>query len=162
MQNNPAVKANFGGAKKFEQDLSLGNLPQVSWIIGAPGGTEHPPGNIQLGEASVAGLVNGIGASKYWSSVVTFVTWDDYGGWYDHVVPPQIDQYGYGFRVPSLVISPYARKGFVDSQTNDHTSILKFIETRFGLSPLSSRDASAGDMTESFDFKQTPRVFEAI
>ncbi len=162
VQNNPAVKANFAGSQKFEQDLSQGNLPQVSWIIGAPGGSEHPPGNIQLGEASVAGLINGIGASKYWGSVAAFVTWDDYGGWYDHVPPPQVDQYGYGFRVPSLVISPYARKGIVDSQTNDHTSILKFIETRFGLSPLSSRDASAGDMTEAFDFKQTPRAFEAI
>ena len=162
VQRNPGSKSNFAGSARFAQDLSKGNLPQISWVIGAPGGSEHAPENIQLGENSVASLVNGLGTSKYWGSLVAYVAWDDYGGWYDHVAPPQVDSFGYGFRVPCLVISPYAKRGYVDSQTNDHTSILKFIETLFGLKALSTRDASAKNMSEAFDFSQKPRTFEPI
>jgi len=162
VQSNPALKANFASSARIAQDLSQGNLPQISWVIGSPGGSEHAPEDIQLGANSVASLVNGLGASKYWGSLAVYVTWDDYGGWYDHVAPPQVDSYGYGFRVPCLVVSPYAKRGYVDSQTNDHTSILKFIETLFGLKTLSTRDASASNMSEAFDFSQKPRTFEPI
>ncbi|MGI0084482.1 MAG: alkaline phosphatase family protein, partial [Nitrososphaerales archaeon] len=144
-------------------DLNNGKLNQVSWIIGAPGGTEHPPQNIQAGENSVADdIVNGVGSSPFWKSAAIFVTWDDYGGFYDHLAPPRVDQFGYGFRVPCLVISPYAKQGFIDSTLNDHTSILKFIENRFGLSPLSTRDAAASGLEEAFDFAKPARAFVKI
>lgn len=159
------VKAgnNFLSAGQFPKDVLSGSLSQVSWIVGAPGGSEHPPANIQKGENSVANdIVNAVGSSGYWTSSAVFITWDDYGGFYDHIPPPQVDQYGYGFRVPMLMVSPYSKKGLVDHTINDHTSILKFVENRFGLSPLSSRDATANDLSEAFDFSQQPRKFVNI
>lgn len=161
VENNPKVQNNFSSS--FIQDLKAGNLPQVSWIIGAPGGDEHPPANIGLGENSVAkDVINAIGASPIWKSVAIFVTWDDFGGFYDHVAPPQVDQFGYGFRVPCLVISPYSKQGYVDSTTNDHTSILKFVEKRFTLNSLSTRDRAANDFSEAFDFSASQRNFVPI
>ena len=163
VQNSPTAKANFAGASQFPKDVQGGKLSQVSWVIGAPGGDEHPPKNIQAGEASVADdIVNKLGTSPYWSSLAVFAAYDDYGGFYDHVAPPQVDQYGYGFRVPCLAISPYAKAGFIDSTVNDHTSILRFIELRYGLSALAARDAAANGMLEAFDFTKPGRVFQPI
>lgn len=162
VQSSSAAKANFRSAGSFRADVQAGSLSQVSWIVGAPGGSEHPPQNIQTGESSVADVVNTVGASPYWPSAAIFVTWDDYGGFFDHVPPPQVDSFGYGFRVPCLVISPFAKAGFINSTTNDHTSILKFVETRHGLSPLATRDASANDFLEAFDFTQPPGLFSPI
>ena len=163
VQNSPTAKANFKSGSSFKADVQAGNLSQVSWIVGAPGGSEHPPQDIQAGENSVADdIINPVGASPYWPSAAIFVTWDDYGGFFDHVPPPQVDQYGYGFRVPCLVISPYARAGFVDSTVNDHASILKFVENRYSLSPLSTRDAAANSLLEAFDFTQPARAFSPI
>jgi phospholipase C len=163
VQNTSSAAKKFAAASAFATDLKAGNLPQVSYLIGAPGGDEHPPKNIQTGENSVANdVVNALGHSSYWNSAAIFVTWDDFGGFYDHVPPPQVDQYGYGFRVPCLVISPYAKKGFVDSTINDHTSILKFVEDRYGLSPLSTRDAAANNFSEAFDFSNPSRPFVQI
>lgn len=163
VQNSVTAEKNFLDGDKFASDVTNGNLAKVSWIIGAPGGDEHPPKNIQDGELSVVNdIINRIGLSPYWESTAIFVTWDDYGGFYDHVLPPQVDQYGYGFRVPCLVVSPYAKKGHIDSVTNDHTSILKFIESRFDLSSLSTRDASANNMQECFDFSQPARQFSSL
>jgi phospholipase C len=96
--------------------------------------------------------------SKYWNSTAIFVTWEDWGGWYDHVAPPQVDSLGLGFRLPCLVISPYAKQGFVDHTQTDFTSILKFIETVHSLPPLTGRDAAASSMQEAFDFSQAPRT----
>ncbi|MCI4362916.1 MAG: alkaline phosphatase family protein [Thermoplasmata archaeon] len=163
IQDHPAAKSKFATARQFSADLRSGALPSVSWIIGAPGGTEHPPQNVQAGQDSVAtDVVNALGTSPYWPGVAVFVTWDDFGGFYDHVAPPAVDAFGYGFRVPCLVVSPYARNGFIDHVVNDHTSILKFIETRFGLAPLSTRDAAANDFVEAFDLSSPPRPFAAI
>jgi len=163
VHNTPAAAANFAPATQFAKDLKAGKLSQVSWIIGAAGGDEHPPKNVQTGQNSVANdIVNGLGKSSFWNSLAIFVTYDDYGGFFDHVAPPQVDQYGYGFRVPCLVISPFAKAGFIDSTVNDHTSILKFIEDRYGLSPLSTRDAAANNMMEAFDFTQPARAFQPI
>lgn len=163
VQRNALQSTNFATAKQFVRDAAAGNLPEVSWVIGAPGGDEHPPKNVQTGQDSVADdIVNTLGASSYWGNLALFLTWDDYGGFYDHVPPPQVDAFGYGFRVPCLVISPFARKGFVDSAVNDHTSILRFIETRYGLAPLSSRDSKANPMLEAFDFQQPARAFSKI
>ncbi len=118
---------------------------------------------MSTGQDSVTGdIVNTLGSSSYWNGLAIFVTWDDYGGFYDHVAPPQVDMYGYGFRVPCLVISPYARNGFVDGTENDHTSILKYIETRFALDPLSTRDRAANAMLEAFDFQTAARKFVSI
>lgn len=163
VQRTPSTRVRFAPGAVFSRDLASGQLAQVSWIIGAPGGDEHPPADIQLGENSVGDdIVNPIGASSYWPSVAVFITWDDYGGFYDHVAPPQVDSEGYGFRVPCLVISPFARAGQIDHVVNDHTSILKFVERRFGLPPLSTRDAAANDLTEAFDFSTSPRDFVPI
>jgi phospholipase C len=163
VQSSSAAKANFASAGAFATDVQKGNLSQVSWIIGAAGGTEHPPENVQTGQNYVANsIVNNLGTSKYWDSIAVFLTWDDFGGFFDHVAPPQVDKYGYGFRVPCLVVSPYAKAGFVDSMVNDHTSILKFIEDLHGLTPLSTRDAAANNMVEAFDFSQPARAFQAI
>lgn len=163
VKGNPSLSSNFGSATSFVSDLENGELPNVSWIIGAPGGDEHPPKNIQSGENSVASdIVNNVGQSQFWDSSVIFVTWDDYGGFYDHLAPPQVDEYGYGFRVPALIISPYARKGYIDKVVNDHTSILKFLESKYGLSSLSTRDAAANDLSEAFDFTQSARKFATI
>ncbi len=160
VQDTPAAAARFVPASAFPRDAAAGTLPDVSWIIGAPGGNEHPPASVTAGQNSVADdIVNAVGKTPAWDSVAIFVTWDDYGGFYDHVPPPQVDALGLGFRVPCLVVSPYARKGFVDHTVNDHTSVLRFIERRFGLSPLSSRDAAANDLTEAFAFDAPARPF---
>ena len=161
VQKNPAAQARLAPGTAFASDLASGSLADVTWIIGAPGGDEHPPANIQAGQNSVVdGIVNALGRSPYWGSVAIFVTWDCYGGFYDHVAPPQVDSMGYGFRVPCLVISPFARPAYLDHATNDHTSILKFIEDRYGLAPLSSRDAAANNLAEAFDFTSPARPFE--
>ena len=163
VQKTPGASAKFATGATFARDLAQGALAGVSWIIGAPGGTEHPPEDIQTGEASVANdIVNPLGASPYWNSLALFVTWDDYGGFYDHVAPPVVDSEGYGFRVPCLIISPYARPGFLDGATNDHTSILRFVQNRYGLAPLSTRDAAANDLSEAFDLASPPRAFRSI
>jgi phospholipase C len=163
VQGSPTARANFVSAGAFTTDVQKGDLSGVSWIIGAAGGDEHPPKNVQTGQNYVASsIVNNLGTSKYWDSIALFVTWDDFGGFYDHVAPPQVDKYGYGFRVPCLVISPYAKAGFVDSTVNDHTSILRFIEDLHALAPLSTRDAAANNMAEAFDFSQPGRAFQAI
>ena len=163
IQKTAGAAAKFASGTEFAQDIKDGTLADVSWVIGAPGGTEHPPEDVRVGQNSVAdGIVNAIGSSPYWSSVAIFVTWDDYGGFYDHVAPPQVDSEGYGFRVPCLVVSPYARKGFLDPTVNDHTSILKFIEQRYGLASLSTRDAAANGLGEAFDFSSAPRPFVPI
>ncbi len=143
----------------FPTDVSAGTLPSISWIMPKDEVTsEHPPHNVTAGQNWVVGLVNQVMQSKYWNSSAVFITWDDFGGWYDHVPPPQVDKFGYGFRVPLLIISPYARQGLIDHTQGDHTSILKFIETVFNLPPLTTRDAGAADLMEAFDFSQAPRA----
>jgi phospholipase C len=163
IRSHPALAANFGTGSAFASDLAAGKLPDVSWIIGAPGGSEHPPSSVSAGAASVAGsIVNPLGRSPYWPNLAIFVTWDDYGGFYDHVAPPQVDPNGLGFRVPCLVISPYARAGFIDHTQYDHTSILRFLEDRFALGTLSTRDAAASPLIGPFDLSSPPRAFESI
>ena len=95
--------------------------------------------------------------SSAWSSSAFLMTYDDWGGWYDHVIPPQVDKYGYGLRVPALLVSPYARQGFVDGTQLDFTSILKFIEQNWGIAPLATRDAAANNLLSAFDFEMSPR-----
>jgi phospholipase C len=156
-KTNQSRFKNLASNDQFLTDVGAGNLASVVWIVPKDEDSEHPPSDIAVGEHYVVSLVNAIMQSKYWSSTAIFLTWDDYGGWYDHVPPPQIDSFGLGFRVPCLVISPYSREGYIYNIQSDFCSILKFIETRYSIPPLTQRDAITNDMLEAFDFSQQPR-----
>jgi phospholipase C len=142
----------------FPADIAKPNFPSVAWIMPETDTmSEHPPYNVTEGQLAVVDEINAVMNSKYWSSSAIVLTWDDYGGWYDHATPPQVDQYGFGFRVPALIISPFAKQGVVDSTLSEHASTLKLIETVFHLPSLGTRDANASDLLEAFDFNQQPR-----
>jgi phospholipase C len=147
---------------EFFSDIKAGHLPSVCWIVPNVPDSEHPPNDSAQGMWHVTELVNAIMNSPYWQDTAIIVTWDDYGGFYDHVAPPKVDKYGYGFRVPGLVISPFARPGFIDHTQFDFTSPLKLIETRFNLPPLADRDRAANDMLTCFDFNQKPSAPDPI
>ncbi len=151
----------YAGLKEtsdFQYDVAKPNFPSVAWIMPQTDEiSEHPPYNITAGQIQTVNEINDIMRSQYWSSSAIILTWDDYGGWYDHVAPPKLDQYGLGFRVPALIISPYAKHGFVDNTLSEHSSTLKFIETVFNLPSLGTRDAKASDLLEAFNFQQVPR-----
>jgi phospholipase C len=154
-----------------------GTLPSVSWID--PNGTvsEHPPALVSAGQTYVTGLINAIMRSPDWNSTAIFLSWDDWGGFYDHVRPPTVDQNGYGLRVPGIVISPYARHGFLDGQVLSHDAYNKFIEDDFlgsqRLDPATDgrpdprpdvreNNQILGDLTNDFDFSQPPRPPELL
>ncbi len=159
----PAVKndatqfSRLTNATQFYTDAQNGTLPQVSWIIPNSSLSEHPPASVATGMNYITGLVNAVMNSPQWNSTAIFISWDDWGGFYDHVDPPKVDQYGLGIRVPGLVISPYARQGYVDHKTYSFESWLKIVEERFGVTPMTGRDNTANDMIDSFDFTQQPR-----
>lgn len=155
--NNQSRMRNIAPSDKFLTDLESGNLADVVWVMPNEEESEHPPWDITTGENYTVSLINSIMQSKYWNSSAIIITWDDYGGFYDHVSPPQIDEFGLGFRVPCLIISPYAKEGFIDHTQSEFASILKFIETVYSIPPLTPRDAKASDMMEAFDFSQSPR-----
>jgi len=151
------------------QDIPNGLLAQVTWVI--PGGlqSDHPQGNNGTGPSWVASIVNAIGNSPFWANTAIFITWDDWGGWYDHVVPTVIDDgvswgsgFVYGFRVPIIVVSPYAKPAYISHNTHDFGSILKFIEGNFNLPSLGYADAVADDMSDFFNFTQSPTTFTVI
>jgi len=156
--------------QSFISDIESGQLPAVSWII--PGAwypptwpeacvgkmpSEHPPARSDCGMDYVSYLVNKVMESPYWASTAIVITWDDYGGFYDHVPPPQIDEYGEGFRVPTLVVSPWAKHGFIDHTQYEFASMLRLAEDNFNLPILGTRDVSANNMMNSFDFNQLPQ-----
>jgi len=162
---------NIESLPNFFTAAKNGTLPAVSWVT--PNGTvsEHPPGLISAGETYVTGLINAIMRSPDWSSTAIFLSWDDWGGFYDHVVPPRVDALGYGLRVPGLVISPYARAGYIDHQTLSFDAYTKFIEDDFlggqRLDPKTDgrpdprpdvRETlpELGDLQSDFDFNQAP------
>jgi phospholipase C len=161
-QRSPELMSHLVGLDQFYHDAESGNLPQLSWIVPTLIDSEHPPADSARGMRHVTDLVNAIMRSDAWKDTVIIITWDDYGGFYDHVAPPAIDEFGYGPRVPALVISPFARPGFICHTRFDFTSPLKLIEERFGLKPLASRDATARDMLDCFNFHQKPVRAEVI
>ena len=161
-QRSPELMSHLVGLNQFYQDAKSGNLPEVCWIVPTPEDSEHPPADSARGMRHVTDLVNAIMRSDAWKDTVIIITWDDYGGFYDHVAPPSVDQFGYGPRVPTLIISPFARPGFICHTRFDFTSPLKLIEERFGLKPLTSRDSKASDMLDCFDFQQKPTPAEII
>ena len=157
--------------ERFYTALKNGTLPAVSWVIPENAISEHPPASIHAGQAYVTSLINAIMQSPDWNSTVILLSWDDWGGFYDHVVPPSVDQNGYGLRVPGLVISPYAKKGFIDHQTLSHDAYLKFIEDIFlggqRLDPQTDGRPDSrptvrenvpqlGDLLNDLDFSQLP------
>lgn len=157
--DDPKLSSHIVDLDQYYTDLHDGTLPEVAYI--APSGpSEHPPSNIQSGQAFVGTMINALIASREWKSSAFLLAYDDWGGWYDHVKPPQVDRHGYGFRVPALLVSPYAKRGVVDNTTLDFTSILRFIEDNWDLKPLSTRDARANSIASGFDFSKAPRPAE--
>lgn len=155
--DDPRLRGKIVDLDEYYQDAAAGNLPAVSFIAPA-GDSEHPPGSVQAGQTLVRTLLTQLMRSSQWSSSAFLWSYDDWGGWYDHVAPPQVDQYGYGFRVPALLVSAYARRGYVDSTTLDFTSALKFIEYNWRLEPLAERDRKANTFLGAFDFAGPPRA----
>ncbi len=155
--DDPNLSKHIVGISQYYKDLQSGTLPAVSYIVPS-GSSEHPPASIQSGQNFVKSLIQALMRSSAWSSSAFMLTYDYSGGWYDHVPPPRVDKYGDGFRVPALLVSPYARKGHIDSTTLDFSSILKFIEYNWNLEPLTRRDATANNLLTAFDFHQAPRT----
>jgi phospholipase C len=139
----------------FYTDVAAGKLPAVAFVKPLGPDNEHPGYATELnGQQHVADLISAIQASPAWADTAIIVTYDEHGGRWDHVPPPVIDKWGPGVRVPTIVISPFAKKAFVDHTQYDTTAILKLIETRWSLEPLTDRDARSGDMQTAFDFDQ--------
>jgi phospholipase C len=149
-------------------DISNGQLSAVSWVIPDRQNSDHPASGSDTGPSWVASIVNAIGESTYWKSTAVIVVWDDWGGFYDNVKPPFFDDWGgLGFRVPMIVISPYAKHGTSSKSYVSHTqyefgSILKFIENTFALGSLDTTDKRATSISDCFDFTQPPRAFQQI
>ena len=148
--------------RQIFEDIRKGRLRAVSWVVPNHLASDHARSNDGSGPRWVASIVNAIGGSSYWKNTAIFITWDDWGGWYDHVRPPSVDAMGLGFRVPLLVVSPYARRGYVSHVTHEFGSTLKFVEERFGLGSLGQRDAISDDLGDCFDFNQSVRAFVPI
>jgi phospholipase C len=148
-------------------DISTGNLPGVSWVNPADGKhSDHSGSKSAAGPSWVAAVVNAVGESQYWDSTAIFVTWDDWGGWYDHVPPPQMNNfYELGCRVPLIVISPYAKRGYVSHSQHEFGSILAFVEKTFGIrkGALGATDVRSDNLMDAFYFKRKkPRAFVPI
>jgi phospholipase C len=158
--------------RRFYRAARAGKLPSVAWIVPAQVESEHPPARISTGQAFVTSLVNAAMEGPDWKSTAIFLTWDDWGGFYDHVQPPVVNDQGYGLRVPGLVISAYARKGFVDHQVLSFDAFLKFVEDDFlrgqRIDPATDRRRDSrpsvpenapilGNLAADFDFSQRPR-----
>jgi acid phosphatase len=152
-----AKKAHLKDETDFLADLKGSALPSVSFIKPLGPDNEHPGyASLARGQQHVADLVTAVQQSMYWADTAIIVTYDEHGGAWDHVAPPTGDRWGPGSRVPAIIISPYAKKNFVDHTQYDTTSILKLIETRWSLQPLGTRDAAVNDLTNAFDFSQSP------
>jgi phospholipase C len=162
---------NIQSVDRFYAAAKVGRLPAVSWVEPSAPISEHPPSPISYGQSYVTSLINAVMRGPDWSSTAIFLAWDDWGGFYDHVVPPSVDQNGYGLRVPGLVISPYARRGFIDHQTLSFDAYDKFIEDDFlngqRLDPrtdgrpdprLDVRENASelGNIVNDFNFNQPP------
>jgi phospholipase C len=158
VQNDPALRGRLVDTAQFYQDAKDGNLPQVSWGIPSSAVSEHPPEDVREGMAYVTWLIDAVMQGPDWPTTAIFVSWDDWGGFCDHVNPPSVDAFGLGIRVPGPVISPYARQGYIDHTTYSFESWLKIIEERYGIAPMTARDTNAADMLAAFDFSQHPRA----
>jgi len=139
--------------------IAQGQLAHVTWVMPTIQISDHPGANDGSGPSWVTSIVNAIGGSRYWPHAAIFITWDDWGGWYDHVAPSIFNAGELGLRVPLIVVSPYARAGYVSHVPHEFGSILHFTETQFGLGSLGFTDARADDLSDCFDFARPPRPF---
>ena len=168
---------NVQDLRNFYAAAKSGKLPNVVWLAPANKYSEHPPALVSAGQAYVTGVINAIMQSPDWDSTAIFLTWDDWGGFYDHVVPPTVDTSGYGLRVPGIVISPYARRSYIDHQILSHDAYVKFIEDDFlGSARIDPKTdgrpdsrpgvrenaVKLGDLRNDFDFSQAPRPPEIL
>lgn len=147
-----STPTHFKERASFFSDLRSGELPNISYVIPNGSFSDHLPSNITNGENYVASVINAVEASRFWNSTAIFVSWDEYGGWYDHVAPSAVDANGYGFRVPLLVVSPWTSPGLVSGRTMSFDSLLHFVEWRWGLGCLTGRDCNATLPTGFFNF----------
>ena len=143
-------------------DIRSGELANVSWVVPDWKNSDHSLSMSDTGPSWVAAIVNAIGRSKYWSDTAILITWDDSGGWYDHVPPPQVDYDGLGVRVPLLVISAWAKTSYVSHMQFEFGSMLRFTETVFSLNPMAPSDTRANDLGDCFEFGALPRPFHTI
>jgi phospholipase C len=163
---------NVQSVSNFFAAAKAGTLPAVSWVVPSGPVSEHPSAGVELGQSYVTSLINAVMQSPNWNSTAIFLAWDDWGGYYDHVEPPQVDKVGYGIRVPGMLISPYAKTGYIDHQTLSFDAYLKFIEDRFlggqRLDPATDGRPDPrptvrenvpilGDLRKEFNFNQSPR-----
>ena len=160
--NTPLWKSNVVNENNFVKDAMSSDMPAVSWLVPNTPESEHPVASVCLGENWTVLQINAIMQGPNWNSTAIFILWDDFGGFYDHVAPPSQDLYGYSIRVPFIIISPYAKQtiygqqGYITHSTYELSSVLRFIEERFGVAPLTARDATANDILDAFDFSQAP------
>ena len=143
-------------------DAAAGNLANVTWVVPTNKNSDHSGSGSTTGPLWVASVVNAIGQSPNWKSTAIFVLWDDWGGWFDHVLPPQVDVMGLGFRVPLIVISPYAKRSYISHVQHEFGSVLHFTEKNFGLAALAESDTRADDLSDCFDFAQKPSVYTPL
>jgi phospholipase C len=170
---NDGQLGNIQPVTNFYTEAQAGSLPAVSWVVPSGEVSEHPPSPVSFGQSYVTSLINAVMRSPDWNSTAIFLAWDDWGGFYDHVVPPYVDINGYGLRVPGIVISPYAKQGYIDHQTLSFDAYDKFIEDDFlggqRIDPASDgrpdprpdvRENAAilGNLIYDFDFSQPPRA----
>ena len=163
---------NITDVSTYYRDARMGTLPAVSWITPSNPNSEHPPALVSAGQTWVTSLINAAMKGPDWESTAIFLSWDDWGGFYDHVVPPTVDENGYGLRVPGIVISPYAKQGYVDHQVLSHDAYVKLVEDLWlggqRLDPrtdgrpdprpdVRERASQLGDLLADFDFSQAPR-----
>jgi len=148
--------------RKVLTDVSAGSLSDVTWIMPDFANSDHPESDSLTGPDWVTSIVNAVGKSPFWSSTAIVLFWDDWGGLYDHVAPPQLDADGLGIRTPMLVISPYAKRGYVSHVQYETGSIDRFIEGVFSLGTLARSDGRATDLDDCFDFTRAPRPFSSF
>ena len=156
IRNGPDWQTNVMPVSQFITDALAGKLPPVSWVTPPPVSSEHPGAGVCRGENWTVQQINAVMLGPLWQSTAIFVTWDDFGGFYDHVAPPKTDFYGLGPRVPLLVISPYAIPRHISHNRYGFESVLKFIETNWRLQSLTARDSLANNLMDAFNFSQSP------
>ena len=164
VRNGPEWTTNISSPEKnIFQDIKKGKLAAVSWVIPDGANSDHAGfGNSDTGPSWVSQVVNAVGNSSYWSSSAVIILWDDWGGWYDHEPPPQLDYAGLGFRVPMIVVSPYAKPGYISHTQYEFGSVIKFVEGVWGLGSLGTTDVRANSMNDMFQYDQGPRPFKPI
>jgi phospholipase C len=163
IRENPEIwRQHMFGVDGLVADIDDGRLPPMTWVTPRFELSEHPEYSFCDGENWTTEVINAIMRSPMWEDTAIFLVWDDYGGFYDHVPPPQVDGFGFGIRVPLLVISPYAREGYVDHTLGEFSSVLRFVEDNWGLTQLTHRDRDAFNLSGAFDFTQEPRRGETL